>query len=81
MGVMVVPSSVGVSSVATGVTGGLLIMGDRWRAAVSNVWNPEVNAAMVMAFLITGRIVPKYWEKQSSSTTCLLPRNSPSCVQ
>jgi len=69
VGIMIVPSSVWLSSVAMGVAGGLFIIGDHWRAAVSNVWNPEVNAATIMAFFITGRIVSKYWEKQSSSTT------------
>jgi len=73
MGIMVVPSSVGLSSVATGVAGGLFIIGDRWRAAVSNIWNLEVNAAMIVAFFITVRIVSKYWEKQSSSTTSPSP--------
>jgi len=69
LGIMVVPSFVGLSSVTTRVAGGLFIIGDRWRATVGSVWNPEVNAVMVMAFFITGRIASKYWEKQSSSTT------------
>jgi len=44
MGVIVVPSFIGVSLEVTGVGGGIFTIGDFWRAAVSSVWNPEVNA-------------------------------------
>jgi len=68
-----VSSFAGLSSVVMVAAGKLLIMGDHWRAVMSSIWNPTSSAAMVMAFLITGRMASTYWGKQSLSTTWLFP--------
>jgi len=43
--------------------------GDCWRANVNMVWNPDVKAANVRAFLISGRMMARYSGKVFSSTT------------